>query len=162
MKKGIIVVVSTLSGMVVGATVGTIGLGKLIGSRISSELDASNKYSELFLLMNHWVKIKQKGKNLSSYFEKNGYKKVAIYGMNHAGMVLLDELRNTEVQVAYGIDKNADNVYADIDVFTVEEPLDKVDVVVVTAITYFNEIENQLKDKMDCPIISLKDVLYEV
>lgn len=62
----------------------------------------------------------------------------------------------------YGIDKNADSIYADIDVLTVEDDLESVDVVVVTAITFFDEIEEKLSEKMDCPIISLEDILYEI
>jgi hypothetical protein len=38
--------------------------------------------------------------------------------------------------------------------------LDKVDVVVVTAITYFNEIEEMLSLRVDCPVVSLENILY--
>jgi hypothetical protein len=37
-----------------------------------------------------------------------------------------------------------------------------VDAIVVTAITFFDEIEEKLSEKIDCPIISLDDILYEV
>lgn len=40
--------------------------------------------------------------------------------------------------------------------------LDTVDAIVVTSITFFEEIEEMLKEKVDCPIISLDDILYEV
>ena len=40
--------------------------------------------------------------------------------------------------------------------------LETVDAVVVTAITFFDEIEERLSEKVDCPIISLEDILYEV
>ena len=43
-----------------------------------------------------------------------------------------------------------------------EDDLAVVDSVVVTAITFFDEIEEQLLQKMDCPILSLEDILYEV
>ena len=43
-----------------------------------------------------------------------------------------------------------------------EDDLKPVDAVVVTAITFFNEIEEQLSQKMKCPIISLEEILYEV
>lgn len=113
-------------------------------------------------MMNQWVKVKQEGKNLVSYFEQNGYKRIAVYGMSYAGETLVNELKNTSVQVVYGIDKNAETLYADIDVVTLENPLDEVDAVVVTAITFFDEIEEKLSNKMNCPIISLEDILYEV
>jgi hypothetical protein len=64
--------------------------------------------------------------------------------------------------VAYGIDQNADSIYADVDIVTMDDDLEVVDAIVVTAITFFDEIEGKLSGKIDCPIISLEDVLYEV
>lgn len=158
MKKGIISVVSALGGVVMGAG----AIGNVMSKEMNKAQTMSDKHLALFLMMNQWVKVKQDGKNLSEYFEKNGYKKIAIYGMGHAGKTLLEELNNTDIEVAYAIDKKAEGIYADIDVFSVEEKLNKVDAVVVTAITFFDEIEEKLSQKMDCPIISLEDILYEV
>ena len=62
----------------------------------------------------------------------------------------------------YGIDKKADSIYADVDVVSIDDDLAPVDVIVVTAITFFDEIEENLSEKLDCPIISLEDILYEV
>ena len=43
-----------------------------------------------------------------------------------------------------------------------EDDLKPVDAIVVTAITFFDEIKEKLSEKIDCPIISLEDILYEV
>ncbi len=158
MKKGVVSVLSMLVGVVVGA--GTIG--KLKGDKLNRAQKMSNKHLNLFLMMNQWVKVKQEGKNLSKYFEDNGYKRIAIYGMSYAGETLVDELKNTNIGVIYGIDKRADSLYADIDIISIDDSLEEVDAVVVTAITFFDEIEEKLTEKLDCPIISLEDVLYEV
>lgn len=112
--------------------------------------------------MNQWVKVKQEGKNLADYFVSNGYHRIAVYGMSYAGETLLDELKDTSITVEYGIDKNADSIYADVDIFSMDDDLDEVDAIVVTAITFFDEIKEKLSDKVECPIISLEDVLYEV
>ncbi len=162
MKKGIIGVLSLLTGAAVGAAAGAVSAGKNAGEKINSRQELADKHLALYLMMNQWVKVKQEGKNLSSYFEKNGYKKIAIYGMNYVGETLLEELKGTGVEVAYAIDKNAERIYADIDVYTPDDDLGQVDAVVVTAITFFDEIEELLSDKTDCPAISLEDVLYEV
>lgn len=158
MKKGMITVLSTLAGTMIGASV----VGKITGETISKEKGMSGKHLELFLMMNQWVKVKQEGKNLASYFEKYGYKKIAVYGMSYAGETLISELKETEITIAYGIDKNAASIYVDVDVLSMEDNLEPVDAVVVTAITFFDEIEEKLSEKMDCPIISLEDILYEV
>lgn len=156
MNKGI------LGALLLGTASGALCAGKMMGESISKNRQMSDKHLELYLMMNQWVKIKQEGKNLSSYFEKNGYKKIAIYGMSYAGETLLNEMRGTNVQVVYGIDKNADMFGADVDVVSVEDALEEVDAIVVTAITYFEEIEVMLSEKIDCPILSLEDILYEM
>lgn len=158
MKKGIISVLSMLA----GATAGVGAVGKFMGESLKDARSMSNKHLSLFLMMNKWVNIKQEGKNLASYFEKNGYKKIAIYGMSYAGKTLYDELSETGIDVAYCIDQRAVGIYADVDVVLPDDTLDDVDVIVVAAITFFDEIKKKLDKKVTCPIISLERVLDEV
>lgn len=158
MKKPVISILSALTGAAFGAG----AVGKVSVDKTKKIQAMSDKHLSLFLMMNQWVKVKQEGKKLADYFAANGYKRIAIYGMSYAGETLLDELRETEITVAYGIDKNADSLYLDVDVVSMDDDLKKVDAVVVTAITFFDEIEELLSEKVDCPIISLEDILYEV
>lgn len=158
MKKSVISVVSILA----GAAAGAVAARKITGKRLEKTGAMLNKMHSLFLLMNRWVNVKQKGKNLASYFEKNGYQKIAVYGMSYAGETLLEELRGSSVEVLYGIDQKSDVIYSDIEVMKPEDSLKKVDAVAVTAITFFDEIEETLSAKMDCPIISLEDILDEM
>lgn len=158
MKKGLIAAVSAVTGAAIGAG----AVGKAVVGETEKAKSMSDKHLALFLMMNQWVKVKQEGKSLAAYFENNHYKKIAVYGMSYAGETLVDELKNTGIVVAYGIDKKADAIYADVDIVSVEDALEDVDAVVVTAITFFDEIEEKLSEKLDCPIISLEDILYEV
>lgn len=158
MKKSIISVLSA----VVGAAVGAGVVGKNKSDEIEKIRSMSDKHLALYLMMNQWVKVKQEGKNLASYLEKNEFKKIAIYGMSYVGETLISELKNTGVEVGYGIDRNADSIYADIDVVSVDSALEQVDAIIVTAITYFDEIEEMLSARVSCPIISLEDILYEI
>lgn len=158
MKKGMVSILSLTTGIMAGVA---IGLYKGEKKR-ASEKGMSEKLLTLFLMMDQWVSVKQEGKNLSGYFEKNGYKKIAIYGMSYAGIALARELKNTATEVKYGIDKNAGNLSAPIKVLSPESDLDKVDAVVVTAVSYFDQIEEELRRKFGCPILSLEDIVYEV
>ena len=162
MKKGSVSAISALVGAIFGAVAGTLATLKASDNMVEKTKNLSDKHLALFMMMNQWVKVKQEGKNLSEYFEKQGYKKIAIYGMSYAGETLVSELENTSVQILYGIDKNADSIYANIDVFSIEDSLEEVDAVIVTAITFFDEIEEELSTKFSCPIISLENVLYEI
>ncbi|MEZ3518140.1 MAG: hypothetical protein K1W37_23675 [Lachnospiraceae bacterium] len=158
MKKGMISVVS----MLVGAAAGAGAIGKMEGDRLNKTQSMSDKHLALFLMMNQWVKVKQEGKNLSEYFERNGYKRIAVYGMSYAGETLIDELKGSKIEIAYGIDQRASSIYADVDIVSAEDTLKDVDAVVVTAISFFDEIEEKISLKLDCPIISLEDVLYDI
>lgn len=158
MKKGVIGVLAAMGGAAVGVT----AVGKQLNDRIREVQKMSDKHLALFLMMNQWVKVKQEGKKLSFYFEKEGYKKIAVYGMSYAGETLIEELKESGIEVGYGIDKNANKIYADIDVVAPDSCLEKVDAIVVTSVTFFEEIEKMLSVKVDCPIISLEDILYQV
>lgn len=158
MKKPVISILSALA----GATLGAGAAGKASMDRKKKVQSMSDKHLALFLMMNQWVKVKQQGKKLSDYFESKGYRRIAVYGMSYAGETLLEELKDTGITVAYGIDKKADSLYLDVDVVSMDDTLEDVDAVVVTAVTFFDEIEQQLSGKMDCPVLSLEDILYEV
>lgn len=158
MKKRMIAGLSAILGIAAGA----VTAGRAERKKTNTIKQTSDKHLALFLMMNQWIKVKQEGKCLATYFEENGYKKIAIYGMSYAGERLMDELKDSDIIISYGIDRNADYLYADIDIVSIDEDLDQVDAVVVTAITFFDEIQEKLSEKIDCPIISLEDILYEI
>ena len=121
----------------------------------------NEKHLILYRFMTQWVQAKQEGKSLINYFIKNGYHSIAIYGMNFVGETLLNELKNTDIQVEYGIDRDVEKMNLSIRIITPEDEMDKVDAIVVTPIIYFESIETMLKKKIVCPVVSIEDVLYE-
>lgn len=131
-----------------------------VKSEKSSKL--SDKHLSLYLLMDQWVRVKQDGRNLSEYLVKNNFKRIAIYGMNYVGETLLNELQGTDVDVLYAIDKNAENIYSSIPVHKLSDDLDPVDAIIVTPITAFDSIFNELSKEVKCPIVSVEDLLYEI
>lgn len=141
------------------------GAGVVFRKMVEEEIkwkEMADKHLELFLLMYQWVRVKQEGKNLISYFEKTGYRKIAVYGMGHVGKALLDEIKGSRVEIAYGIDKSAADIFENIEICNPDGSLEEVDAVVVTPVYFMNEIEETLSTKINCPIISLEDILYQV
>ena len=157
MKKGII---ATLS-MVFGASAGLAASGVVQNKKTAKHQDDVRKLCEFYDLLIQWLSIKQENRSLETYLLEKGYKTVAIYGMKELGERLYDELKDSKVEVKYAIDKNADNVYADVDVLTPDDSLEEVDAIIVTAIHYYDEIEEMLEERMDCPILSLEDIVYD-
>lgn len=157
MKKGVVGVLSTLA----GAAAGIVGTEAVMKKEIDKQQQLSNKHLKLFKMMNQWVRIKQEGKSLVSYLETRGMHKVAIYGMNYAGETLVEELKGSNIEILYGIDRRANNLCAGFPIVSIDEPLDAVDGIIVTAVAFFDEIEEELRAKVDCSIISLEDIIYE-
>lgn len=145
-----------------GIAVGALSAGRLLKKTIDEKQNLSDKHLMLFIMMNQWVKVKQRGKNLSSYFEKHGYKRIAIYGMSYAGQTLVEELQGTDIEIVYGIDRNLVNAAFDIEIVSPDSALEEADAIVVTAIMFFDEIKEAISGKVQCPIVSLEDILYEV
>ncbi|MEH2951326.1 hypothetical protein [Sporofaciens sp. JLR.KK001] len=158
MKKGII---STLS-FVCGGAAGISSVWSALSKKTKEAQKYADKHLAIMQVMNQWIINKQEGKSLVTFFEENGYKTIAIYGMSYLGERLEDELRDSGIKIAYAIDKNAENIYADVEVRDPEDAMDEVDAVIVTSVFFFDEIEEQLENVFDCPIISLEDIVQEV
>ena len=147
---------------VVGGVAFSARINKIANLETEKYKKMSDKHLALFLLMNQWVKVKQDGKKLSSFLEEKGYKKIAIYGMSYVGETLLNELREGTIQTVYVIDKQADGIYTDLKVVSPEEYLEEVDAIIVTPITFFEDIKRMLETRVGCPIISIEDILFKM
>ncbi len=157
-----------LKGMltVVPACVG-VGLGIVAGRRMMKQAVAkeklyAGKHLAILQLFNQWMVTKQEGKSIAEYLQKSGIRTVAIYGMSYVGERLYDELKDSGIAVKYVIDKNADGIYAEVDVLGPKEDLPEVDLIIVTAVFFYDEIEKDLEKVTACRISSLEDILYEM
>lgn len=158
MKKGVIAVISALT----GAALGVAGYGYFKKRIISQNNNRVNKFKSYYNILNQWIVLQHEGKKIEQYFINNGYNKIAIYGMGEIGNRLYEELKDSSIEVKYAIDKNADNTYSQIEVYTLEDDLEEVDAIIVTTAFAFVEIKNSLEQKINYPIISLEDVVYEI
>ena len=157
---------SNKTGVLAALVVGT-GTGFLLGRKASlKKKDKFKMYADKHLailqLFNQWLVTKQEKKSIAEYLKNKGFNKIAIYGMGYVGERLFDELKDSDVKVEYAIDKNADGINMEIDVFTPEEELPDVDLIIVTAIYFYAEIERTLKELTDNRVSSLEDILYEM
>lgn len=155
------VILSAFTGIGLGLFAG----GKLIGWQYEKHCELIEKqadcFSETSALMRQWVKVYQSGHSLEHYFKKNNYRKIAVYGMNDMGYMILKELEESDIEVSYCIDRNADNLFAQIDVRKPDEVLPPVDAVIVAVVHCYDEVKENLSRKVDCPVISLSDVVWE-
>lgn len=120
------------------------------------------RYQYLFKVMCQWMNQKNEKHKISEWIRRVNWNKVAIYGMGNMGKALLKELEADEVKVLYGIDRNAEKIEAGIPVYRLTDKLERVDGIIVTAITFYEEIERELQNELDIPVVSLKDILDEI
>ncbi len=156
MKKGILAALS--AGM--GATVGAAAMRYMQGKKSDEYKEMSEKHLALMLAYNQWMTKIQEGKRLADYFHREGMQSVAIYGMSYLGERVYGELKDSDIEIRYAIDRNAAQIYAQIPIALPEDELPKTDAIVVTPIFFFDEIESMLNKKTDARIISLEDILY--
>ncbi len=153
-----IIKLAGVAGIVAGT--GTIYYKKDQKIRKGEELNKKN--DAILKLFSKWMSSERQGKFVSDVLKKNGYKKIAIYGMHYLGERLYESLKDSEIEVAYVIDRNADNIFAEVDVYKPDEELYDVDAVIVTAFYFFDEIEESLAEQLVCPIVSLEDIINEM
>lgn len=121
----------------------------------------AQKHFSMFQLMDQWMGLKQEERCVGSFLRKRGYNHIAIYGMGYIGRRLYDDLQGS-IGVDYVIDQKKDAVFMDINICSPNDKLKAVDAVIVTAIMDFNEIKNELSQKMECSILAFEDIINEM
>lgn len=114
-----------------------------------------------FQILNHWLRLRQKGRTLIPFFKDNMVMSIAIYGMGALGERLYDELKNSGITVAYGIDRIAASInIPELKIYGSEEnAFPETEVIVVTPVQDYWAIVRGLEKKTKAVIISLEDIL---
>lgn len=157
MKKSII---SSLCGLAIGGIAVKTYMDRKQLKKNTELCGKSEKHLKMFLLMDQWMENKKNGKELESYFNKYGMKQIAIYGMSYIGQRVYEELKGSNIEVAYGIDKNEKEVYSDLVLYKPTDKLPEVDAIIVTAFCFYRDIERELSKNTDVPIISIEEIIY--
>lgn len=162
MKKFIKNLVFLMAGLTGGGMLGAAIMRHIKNKEINNTKRLSDKHLKMMHVLNQWLANQQAGADIGKYFEENGYHTIAVYGLSYLGERLLAALRETDIEVRYCIDRRADKMSGMGMVKTIGDDLPEVDAIIVTAVYYFEEIEEELSEKIDCPIISLEDVVKRI
>lgn len=137
---------------------------KLYGSeKISNKklLQLADKHFMMFLTIRTWKELDDEGVRVSDYFITRGYKRICVYGMGLLGETFVKEAQKGNIGIIGYTDRSVDkDVYGvkKIDLSSVKD----FDVILVTAVSCIDEIEDELSQVMSCPILSLYEVLNEL
>lgn len=143
-----------------GYALGIICFIRLLFKSNASLNKKCGRLDEYYNLLKQWLDLRQSGITLDKYFIDNNYNCIAIYGMGELGERLYGELKESMVTIRCAIDKNIGNTYTKLHVCNPENCPRDVDVIVVTPTFAFREIANELSGYVNCPIISLEDVVF--
>lgn len=158
MKKLMSCILSVTMGGIIGASV----IKYIKDKEIGQEKEIKNRFNRYYNLLNQWIAKRNEGKTLEKYFIDEGYENIAIYGMGEMGIRLYEELNNTSINIKYCIDKNSDEIFCEAEICSLEDELDKVDVIIVSPIYNFDEIETKISELVDYKIVSLEEVIDEM
>lgn len=123
--------------------------------------DKTKMYKEYYRLLEVWMQNLENGKKIEAYFQYNNYNQIALYGMGKMANHVIKELENTNIRVAYAIDRNP-NINADIPILSIDEKTFPVaDAIIVTPIYEYVNIERELSRILDIPVIPLDEVVRE-
>lgn len=150
-------------GLVIGLIVGAV-LALVLGIKgVHRQRESIRKLLAFYRLLVRWLHIRLHGRGLAEYLEKNGYQNIAIYGKKELGELLYTELESSSVNVSCFIDRDADYIISEIEMIRPDEINQyQVDAIIVTAVTYYNEIAENLKNYTSCPVISLSSVINAI
>lgn len=136
---------------------------KKIFNKYNKELlkakEMSDKHFRLFKLMNNWTNAKIRGTKVVDYLKENNIKSVAIYGLSYVGQTLISELEKEDIDIKYGIDQNPEFFCQDFEVISPNDELPSVDMIIITAVFYFDEIKSKLQKRVNTQIVSLEEIV---
>lgn len=153
-----LLILAVFCGIIVGFLI-SFRLASNIINKKEKEKDKFESYSAMY---DQWLSLKEEQINLEEYFLKHNYNKVAIYGVARAGCHLINELENSDIQIAFAIDERANLDNPNIQVYSIKDKLPDSDVIVITPSFAFEDIYKELFEKTKCDIVSLDDIIYEL
>lgn len=119
-----------------------------------------NKMQRNFFLLYDWMDLARTGdKVLASLLQEKGFTEIIIYGWGYLGRQLYKELQESQINVKGILDRrNVKNEY-NIPIYSLHSELPQVDAVIITVLHDGEKIRNDLVGKVNCPIMSLEELI---
>ena len=106
----------------------------------------ADKFEQYMKLLDRWMEMREKGIYLAEYLNEKNLKKIAIYGYGNFGKHLFWELKHSEVEIQYIIDRQGDKVCSELPVYLPTDALPECDAIIVTPFWIFNDIRKILPE----------------
>ena len=162
MKIIIIYIVIAIIVFCMGFYSGFVLLNNYLSKEMKEIKEFNNKHFELYLMTIQWFQNYLADRRVGEYLNSKGYKRIAIYGVSYIGDTLIKELEKSDIQIGYLIDNNKSHLSDKYHTYKSTDTLEDVDIVIVTPITYYEQIKEELKERVNCPIISYRQIVNDM
>lgn len=154
MKRKILYAVATLG----SATAGGILVKKLWEEKYRQQEKVFSMSRRESDLLYSWLQLSQGGAKLSEYFSADEYSRVAVFGMNRMGRLLIDELGDLAV---YGVEmENPNAVHERLTVYRLgDDPLPPAECIVICDLNRIQEKITIVQREFAGTILTLEQVL---
>lgn len=153
-KRLIVMLLPFLTGCILSVALVT----KILWPKVVLYKMLAKKHLQIIDVFKAWMIMLEMGKKIDVFFLQNGYKTVAICGMGYLGERLLAALERTDIEVKYVMEQKKNVSYGDTPVRSLDDDLEPVDVIVITPISHYYSIREQLSKKVDCKFVSIEEV----
>lgn len=128
--------------------------------RLVQQAKMTNKKNDFYIFMRNWVELHQSGKTMADVLYEMNIQRLAIYGAGKHGQMLLNELKDSQIEVVCWIDKNVEKKEIDgYPVCMIDNLISNLDAIIVTPYREFPEIKTMLEGKISVRIISLDELV---
>jgi len=137
---------------------------------ISGNEIINRRTNQYYQLLTKWLKLYQKETNITEYFIKHNFLKIAIYGSGEIGKLLYAELHQSPIQLVTFVNENGINngitlcgrkiSVMGIDEFLVTQGMKEIDAVIVTPIYDYQKIKHALSiQSSSYQIVSIDEII---
>lgn len=155
------IVIVGLLGMALGIIISWLCFIKIYSEKYNEIKCLSDKHLEMFLVMDKWFQKERKGITVAAYLRENKFYNISIYGIGYIGVNFYEYLKKEGFEINNLIDQNDGRIIDGIEIRTMDDEYAPTDVIIVTSIYYFDELENMLMQKFNKPILSFADIVYK-
>lgn len=119
----------------------------------------NDRWRRLFWLLNKWFALKNFGIKLDSCASCSKGKKIAVYGLGEIGKRLMEELECSNMKVEYVVDKRADSLFTEFEIYSPTDKLPPADIMIVSVINDYDSICEMLKESFCGEVVSLETII---
>lgn len=138
-----------------------MGVGSKDQKSVKKYINSKN-YLITAKCFDQWMRLKENNVFLADYLNQYNVKNIAVYGYGMLAKHLIPELNETNIIIDYIIDKGGQISSMQFEIYGLEDDWPAVDAVIVTVVDEFDSIYQLIKDRMNCKIFSLYEIVSEM